>query len=177
MLFCKSLFQRDRGTSSLRQHHRFVSLPQNSFSLLINLSFPNQPGLRVARGALDHPRERREVRVHPEICCGRDVMLRPYRNSGTNPTRDLLLVLSSSSPRRDRRSLAGLAPQAEKLSSSLFCRCNLLQQKAITANGSKASPPRLDLPCHVPLSSNSALIPALKYIMKDIQNISKWHWY
>lgn len=64
-----------------------------------------------------------------------------------------------------------------KFSSSLFRRRNLLQQKAITANGSKALPPQPDLPCHVPLTSNSALISALKYIMKDIQNISKWHWY
>lgn len=80
-------------------------------------------------------------------------------------------------PCEETQSLAGITPGQEKFSSSLFCRCNLLQQKAITANGFKALPPQLDLPCHVPLTSNSALIPALKYIMKDIQNISKWHWY
>lgn len=37
--------------------------------------------------------------------------------------------------------------------------------------------PKPDPPCHVPLTSSSALIPALKCIMKDVQNISKWHRY
>lgn len=67
--------------------------------------------------------------------------------------------------------------QQEKFNNSLFHQSNLLKQKAIIANGSKVLLTQLDLPCHVPLTSNSALIPALKYIMKDIQNISKWHWY
>lgn len=78
--------------------------------------------------------------------------------------------------KRETAPVAGITLH-NKLNSSLFHWSNLLQQKAIIANGLKALPTQLDLPCHVPLTSNSAMIPALKYIMKDIQNISKWHQY
>lgn len=89
-----------------------------------------------------------------------------------------LMTLWFSSPIARRSSSPGWDhSQQEKFNNSLFHQSNLLHHKAIIANGSKVLLPQLDSPCHVPLTSNSALIPALKYIMKDIQNISKWHWY
>lgn len=49
--------------------------------------------------------------------------------------------------------------------------------EAIRANGWKLLPRQPYLPCPVPLTSNSTAIPDLQCIMKDIQNISKWHEY
>ena len=113
----------------------------------------------------------------PKAAAGGTRCRTPIAMWAETPLETFCWCLTLLPPCQERQSLAGITPRQEKFRSSLFCRCNLLQQKAITANGSKALPPRLDLPCHVPLTSNSALIPALKYIMKDIQNISKWHWY
>lgn len=53
----------------------------------------------------------------------------------------------------------------------VYLSCNLLRQKTIIANGSRALPLQTDLPCHVPLTSASTLIPAPEVYNERHSNI------